>query len=170
MLANGRRARWLVALLALGVAAACGGEDAGSTPDGGNEPAGDSVSGAAPVRADSADGSLVRSFDVDVRADSVRFSLRVSNAATTPLVLDYTSGQRFDFMVLDGSGESVWTWSATRSFMQALQADTLAPGETVSYDAVWRPEGRSGMFAARATLVAVNASMELETEFELENR
>ncbi|MBY0504207.1 MAG: hypothetical protein K2X03_09865 [Bryobacteraceae bacterium] len=37
------------------------------------------------------------------------------------LVLDFSSGQEFDYRLLDSAGEVVYQWSATRTFLAALQ-------------------------------------------------
>ena len=83
-------------------------------------------------------GSLVTSLTVQATRDSVRFTLAVTNAAAGAATLHFTSGQRYDFSVRDRD-RVLWTWSADRSFMQAVGSETLAPGETRSYSESWRP-------------------------------
>lgn len=111
--------------------------------------------------------ALVSSFNVEVRSDTVRFSLRVSNATLAPLVLDFATGQRFDFEVRGGGGELVWQWSADRAFTQALQSDTLEAGAVLSYDAVWQAGVPAGAYTATARLLAREHPVELVTRFEL---
>jgi len=81
---------------------------------------------------------LVTTLSVEPAADSVRFLLQVTNATRGPLTLEFRSGQSFDFAVGDG-GRTVWTWSDDMMFTQALRSETLAAGETRSFDATWRP-------------------------------
>ncbi len=64
--------------------------------------------------------------------------LVLTNRSGEDIVLDFPSGQRFDFQIKDARGEVVFTWSATRIFLQAngqvvvkdeaVWADTFAVG------------------------------------------
>ena len=82
--------------------------------------------------------ALASSLQVEAAADSVRFLLQVTNAGPAPLALEFGSGQRAEFTVLD-QGREVWRWSAGHVFTQALATETLAPGETRTWSEVWRP-------------------------------
>lgn len=107
---------WAVVLLAL---AACTTHEAAGVADG-NAP-------------------LLASVKATPTADSVRFVFQVTNTGTSPLALRYSSGQSFDFVV-SRDGREVWRWSADRMFTQALRDATLAGGETLQFEAAWRPE------------------------------
>ena len=82
---------------------------------------------------------LAVSLQVQPSADSVVFTLAVTNAAAAPVTLEFSSGQTYDFIVDDG-GREVWRWSAGRFFTQALQSITLRAGETRTSRAAWRPD------------------------------
>ena len=100
-------------------------------------------------------------------SDSAVFSLQLTNTAATPLRLEFSSGQQFDFVVLRGAQE-VWRWSGDRMFTQALQSEALAPGETRTYTATWAPlPGSAGEYTVRARLTARNAPIEQTTSFRL---
>jgi hypothetical protein len=100
-------------------------------------------------------------------ADSVVFSLQVTNTTGAPLALNFTSGQTFDFAVLRGAQE-VWRWSGDRMFTQSLRTITLDPGETTSYAATWTPvPGASGEYSVRGWLTARNVRAEQTTGFRL---
>ena len=100
-------------------------------------------------------------------SDSAVFSLQVTNTRTTPLTLNFNSGQQFDFVVLRGTQE-VWRYSGEMMFTQALQSETLAPGETETYTATWSPlPGSAGEYTVRALLTARNAPVEQTTRFRL---
>jgi hypothetical protein len=61
--------------------------------------------------------------------------LTATNTAKRGAYLRFTSGQRFDFSVYPvSSKESVYTWSATRMFMQSLGSLWLKPGQSQSYE------------------------------------
>jgi hypothetical protein len=112
-------------------------------------------------------GPLVSSLQVETRGDSVRFLLQVTSTATEPVTLTFPSGQSADFMVLQGDRE-LWRWSADRMFTQAIRTETLAPGETRSYEAVWtRPAGVRGELVARGVLSAREHRVEQQSHFRL---
>ncbi|MFL5538719.1 MAG: BsuPI-related putative proteinase inhibitor [Longimicrobiaceae bacterium] len=100
---------------------------------------------------------LATTLSVEPTADSVRFLLQVTNATQGPLTLEFRSGQSFDFSVSDG-GRTLWSWSADMMFTQALRSETLAAGETRSFDAAWRPpaELRGRTLTATGRLTSSN--------------
>jgi hypothetical protein len=61
------------------------------------------------------------------------FRLQVSS----PLVLSFTSGQEYDFALNDSTGATVWRWSASRTFLQALHQRTVTDEWTGSVDVPW---------------------------------
>lgn len=112
-------------------------------------------------------GALVSSLQVEPFPDSVRFSLQVTNTGSQPVTLQFPSGQSFDFVVSRGGAE-LWRWSADRMFTQAVRTETLAPGETRSFDAAWQPPvGTSGELVARGFLTARGETAEQQARFSL---
>ena len=62
--------------------------------------------------------------------------LTATNTSKRGATLNFTSGQRFDFSVYKaGSSETVYTWSASRMFAQALGSLTLKARQSQTYDA-----------------------------------
>jgi hypothetical protein len=107
-----------------------------------------------------ADEALVSSLSVETVGDTVRLSLQVTNATDVPLTLVFPSGQTYDFAVLRG-GETLWRWSADRSFIQSVREETLAAGETRTYTETWAPGGpQRGELAARAWLTSSSHPVE----------
>lgn len=147
-----------LALAALAFLAACVPPDpaAPAAPSTGNESAGGTT------------GPLVASLSVVPTAESVRLLLQVTNATQAPLTLRFSSGQSYDFTVSDG-GTSVWSWSAERMFTQALRSETLAPGETRSYEETWRPPAslRGKLLSATARLTSTSHPVERTQTFRL---
>ena len=65
---------------------------------------------------------------------SVRLS--ATNTHRSGAYLRFTSGQRFDFTVYKaGTNESVYTWSASRMFMQSTGFLWLKPGQSENFEA-----------------------------------
>lgn len=110
---------------------------------------------------------LSPTMEVKVAPESVRFVLHVTNSGATPITLDFTSSQRYDFIVETMAGETVWRWSDEMAFMQALSQATLAPGESWSMDAVWEPDTPSGEYRAVGVLTAREHELRQETAFRL---
>lgn len=95
---------------------------------------------------------LAATLQVEPAGDSVRLAFSVTNVTEAPLPLTFPTGQSVDFSVHRGA-EELWRWSANRFFTQAVREESLAPGETKVYTAVWRPAaGQGGTLEARAEL------------------
>lgn len=122
-------------------------------------PAGEAAGGGAP---------LVVTLQTDAAADSVRFTLQVTNSSAEPVTLRFSSGQSYDFSVRDGATE-VWRWSGDMMFTQALRDETLAPGQTRSWSEVWRPAAglRGHTLTATARLASTSHPVERTQTFRL---
>jgi len=55
--------------------------------------------------------------------------LTIRNTQPEPLELHFTSSQRYDMIIRDAQGNSVFTWSASRSFLQVLGTEVIANGQ-----------------------------------------
>lgn len=111
---------------------------------------------------------LAPSLQVRVEGDSVVFDLFVTNVSGEPVRLEFSTSQRADFVVERATGERVWAWSDDRMFAQVLGEETVEPGETLHYGAVWNPPtSLSGRYSARGVLSARDRRIELSREFEL---
>ena len=111
--------------------------------------------------------ALASSVEVEVRGDSVRMVLHVTNPTNQPVVLEFSSGQRYDFAVRTEQGADVWRWSADKSFMQALGSETIPPGGTVDYGESWAPGNRTGSFVAIAELTSTSHRIQEQAAFQL---
>ncbi|MBT8217327.1 MAG: hypothetical protein KJO17_10795 [Acidimicrobiia bacterium] len=71
---------------------------------------------------------------VEVGDNSVDFVALVTNSSTGPMDLRFLTGQSAEVTLQDpATGESVYQWSADRSFDQAIRDVTLAAGETLRF-------------------------------------
>lgn len=107
------------------------------------------------------------SLEVDVGRDSVRLALHVTNSGTQPLVLEFTSAQRYDFQVQTPSGETLWTWSMDKMFAQMMGSETIGAGESREYRGSWVPGNQTGTFIAIGRVVAMDKPIEQRTQFEI---
>ena len=114
---------------------------------------------------------LSATMGVETGADAVRLTLHVTNTSGAPIELEFTSGQRYDFQVaeVDGDlvGETLWTWSMDKSFMQALGSETLAPGGSLSFTEEWSSGGQRGEFVAIGRLTSTSHPVQQSVRFEL---
>lgn len=86
--------------------------------------------------------------EVSVRPDRARYAagepiavtLTARNPGPADVVLEFMTSQRYDMLVLDAAGDTVWHWSAGKAFLQVLGEEALAPGAELAYQA--RYEGR----------------------------
>jgi hypothetical protein len=129
-----------------------------------------SARGEEPEAAMGADRDLVASLDVRFQGDTVQFGLHVTNGSLEPVVAEFSSGQRYDFIVRTLAGEEVWRWSADRGFTQALGEETVAPGGWLQYREDWNAGARTGRYVAEARLTSLNRPIVLRMEFELPAR
>ena len=108
---------------------------------------------------------LASSLQVEVNAQDVRLVFHITNTSNQPIVLEFNSGQRYDFAVHSG-GRELWRWSADRMFTQALGTETIAPGETLRYSERWPVSGTAGQLTAIAELKSTNHPIQQRAVFE----
>jgi hypothetical protein len=109
---------------------------------------------------------VVSSVQVGVGRGVVNFVLHVTNTSTQPVVLEFPTSQRYDFIVQSG-GTEVWRWSEGQMFSQIVSQETLQPGETRDFTAKMKTETRSGRFSVTARLTTSNRSVEQHADFEI---
>jgi hypothetical protein len=113
---------------------------------------------------------LAESIQVQVARDSVLFVLHVTNPTAEAIQLDFSSAQRFDFEVRRADGTEVWRWSADRTFAQVVGKERVAPGETLRYEAVWRPGASTGSFTVIGQVVTLPRVLEQRADFEIQSK
>ena len=110
---------------------------------------------------------LIPTMDVRVETETVRMTLRLTNALEEAVELEFASAQRYEFQVREPGGAVLWTWSADRSFAQVETEVTVQPGATLEFVEVWPTGGRRGTFEAIGTLLREGNPIHLATSFEL---
>jgi len=92
--------------------------------------------------------------------EPITFSMKLRNSGTKEQEISFRSGQRFDILLQNAKGETVWSWAADKRFSQSLSKQTLAPNASLEFEAKWN--GRllpgaqitPGTYAARAVLTS----------------
>ncbi len=63
----------------------------------------------------------------------LKMVLTITNHTENTVTVEHTSGQKYDFQLLDAAGEILYTWSADKLFIQALTTTEIAPGESLEF-------------------------------------
>jgi hypothetical protein len=113
----------------------------------------------------SASTALETKFDVSLDGGDVRFDLRVVNTTKKSVEVNFSSGQAYDFVVLDSVGREVWRWSADRIFTQSVRNKLLATGDAITASEKWSP-AKPGKFTAIAQLTSSNYPVQEKVAFE----
>ena len=58
-------------------------------------------------------------------------------------------------MADSGTGKTVWSWSANKSFLQALGEETIAGGASLTFTEKWTPP-KKGLYLAHAMLTSTS--------------
>lgn len=102
---------------------------------------------------------------------TVYMNLRVFNLSDRPALIEFASGQRFDFEIHDSSGELIWRWSDGKFFILILELLTIAPGEELSFAAshtLAAPDGEplpEGTYTVTGRLASPSSKIEGKTSF-----
>jgi len=107
--------------------------------------------------------NLSCSLEAAASSGSVQFTFAVTNDGSDPVDLNFSSAQTHDVAVLS-DGAEVWRFSDGQMFAQMLQSETLAPGETVTYEAAWS-DPDPGEYEAVAELATRDAGCEARATF-----
>lgn len=100
--------------------------------------------------------------------DTYRYTL--VNQKEEAVTFNFTSGQRFDFALLNETGEQLYLLSSVTTYIQALGEETIEPGEKLSYEFdVPALDLEPGTYTIRAWLTPEDGpAYEVETEYTVE--
>lgn len=100
---------------------------------------------------------LEGNLEVTVEGQRVTFAFTVENGGTRPVELEFRSGKVADVVVSEDE-QVVWRWSEGQMFTQALDTETLQPGEKFTREMTWE-DPPPGQYTAEATLDAPNLTL-----------
>lgn len=69
----------------------------------------------------------------EVFAGSLNLELVIANNTKNAVTISHTSGQKYDFTLLDADKKEIYRWSAGRMFTEALAETVIQPGESVTF-------------------------------------
>lgn len=64
---------------------------------------------------------------------ALEMTLTIVNNTSETVTIEHTSGQKYDFQIFDAEGETLYTWSANKMFMQMLGTTEIAAGESLTF-------------------------------------
>ncbi|GAB6099596.1 hypothetical protein JCM16358_14750 [Halanaerocella petrolearia] len=97
--------------------------------------------------------------------ETIELTLVKVNIGNSPIELNYSSGQRYDFEAYR-DGQRVWTWSQGQVFPQVTRTISLDPEEAVVYNVTWEREDDNGqqIQAGRYQIRGWNVAQEVSDE------
>lgn len=107
--------------------------------------------------------TLQSSVDATVESDRVVFEYTVENAGDDAATLQFRSGLKADFAVLE-DGEEVWRASEGRMFTQAIETETLDAGTNETFSEAWG-DPAPGDYTVVATLDSTGDDAEARADF-----
>ncbi|HEX6597737.1 MAG TPA: BsuPI-related putative proteinase inhibitor [Gemmatimonadaceae bacterium] len=96
--------------------------------------------------------SLSATLTTTVGSD-VTFTFTVTNTRDSTATVKFNDSQQFDIRVWDANDALVWRWGADQAFAQLVTTRALAPGESATYVAHWKPAS-AGSYHAMAYLTS----------------
>ena len=111
------------------------------------------------------DVKLAAKLDVQAETKGLQFDFSVTNTSKKRVELQFPSGQKYEFVVVDSVGREVWRWTKGRMFTQAIRNELLDAGETLSIKERWENVAKAGRYTAIATLNSSNYPVEQRTDF-----
>ncbi len=74
--------------------------------------------------------------EVIVGDNLIEMKIIIKNDSKNDILIEHTSGQKYDFQLLDADKNILWTWSANKLFIQALNTTEIKAGETIEFSDV----------------------------------
>lgn len=90
-------------------------------------------------------------------------ALTVRNISDSTVTAEFSTGQRFDFVVRDREGREVVRWSEGRMFTLALGREEWAGGEERRFEAEITAPSRPGAYVVEGVLTRRDAPLSDET-------
>lgn len=113
-----------------------------------------------------ADRGMISHVMVDTANGKVGFAIEVTNESTKRAELTFASGQAYEFVVLDSTGQEIWRWSKGRMFTQAMQSKLLEAYDSAIYRERWSPP-QKGTYTLVAELYSDNHPVRQHVDFSL---
>ena len=98
----------------------------------------------------------------------IAIELRAFNSTSEATLLQFRTAQRYDFVVQDSAGKTVWQWAAERMFAQVLGQESLGPSKPqIAYTDKYAGQLPPGTYKLTGTVTASNLPMSASVTFEV---
>jgi hypothetical protein len=74
----------------------------------------------------------------------LKITFTIVNTSDRLLPFKFSSGQNFDLVVVNASGNEVWRWSRDQYFTSVVRSEALRPQGSWKYEATWNHSDNSG--------------------------
>ncbi|MBM7571509.1 BsuPI-related putative proteinase inhibitor [Aquibacillus albus] len=156
-----------IALVFLLILAACGTADqTDQTAQGSNneEPTGDEQENQEDVQA--LLENLEMQAEISPSVDEITFDMELVNQGEDTIELSFSSGQQYEIIVINQSGEVVYQYSEGRDFTEALVEKELKSGESLKWTELWEyPKDEEGIepgkYTAEITLLPAQVNKQV---------
>ena|GEM_PF-1696130 len=95
------------------------------------------------------DTGMKEFFDTELKLTKgngeLNISFRLVNTSLEPLTFIFSSSQEYDFAVYNEQNEKVYQWSVGKAFLAVMKEVTLDPGDSLTYNPVWKFVDQKGM-------------------------
>ena len=117
-------------------------------------------------------GSLHLTLDTDKSTyrsgEPIDLLLKLNNRSDRDTSLEFSSGQRYDFRIANVGGETAWTWSADRSFIQALGSERLPTDGALEYRERFTGQLTPGKYQVTGIITTMGAPLKASTTITVE--
>jgi len=73
---------------------------------------------------------------VSVKEDSLEMKISITNNSKNSVTFEHSSGQKFDFVLLDADKVELYRWSEGMSFTMMLTSSSIEAGKSIEYSAI----------------------------------
>jgi hypothetical protein len=73
---------------------------------------------------------------VAIKADSLEMKISIFNNSKNSVTLNHSSGQKYDFVLLDADKKELYRWSEGRVFTMMLESFSIGAGKSIEYSAL----------------------------------
>ncbi|WP_216828347.1 BsuPI-related putative proteinase inhibitor [Alkalihalobacterium elongatum] len=81
--------------------------------------------------------TLATSLKVEKEEDKLSFTISLTNKGEEAVMLEFPTGQLFDFIVVNEKSEVLYKYSEGMMFTQAIVQKEVGPSETISFSDEW---------------------------------
>lgn len=97
--------------------------------------------------------------------EPVNLRIELTNRTAAPVEFTFSSGQRYDFVLLTQSGDSIWRWSEGKGFIQMIGSEIVEPEGRLHYEEKFSRALDAGTYRVIGYVTA--RDVELKDELEI---